>query len=398
MLSLHLRRPLALLTVVGLALTGPLSAPSRAASPVRMDGVHTAAVAPATLQSILAGARAKYKIPGMSVALSEGGETTIAADGLRQVKQSAQVTTGDQWHLGSCGKAMTATLCARLVERGTLSWTATVGATFPELAGTMQPSYGSVTLRELLAHRGGVPDKLPKKVDKALQKFTGTPREARATFVPEILKLRPVAVPHTGFSYSSLGYAVAGAMVERITGTAYETLMAQEVFQPLGMTTAGFGAPGTAGLLDQPVGHTSAGKAVPVGPKADLPTAGNPAGLIHMSLADWARFAAVHLDEAGKGDYLTGASIQFMHQPLLGSPPTYGLGWLRLTNGTDTFYAHNGTNGYWYTLAVLIPGRNVAILVACNRGGKKGDQATLAVAKAVGQELGITLPDNPLQR
>ncbi|MCC2672325.1 MAG: penicillin-binding protein beta-lactamase class, partial [Armatimonadetes bacterium] len=309
-----------LLLAVGLTLPLPSAfTTGAAAAPVVRRGMPPLPTLNAgTLTTILSTARTRYKLPGMSAAVLQDGVTVVAADGLRQVKKTTPVTADDQWHLGSCGKAMTATLCARLVERGTLSWTTAIGATFPELAGTTRAEYASVTLRELLAHRSGLPDKFPGKVQKQLLKFTGTPPEARQQFVPEILKLRPVALPHTSFSYSSFGYAVAGAMAERITGTAYETLMAQEVFEPLGMSTAGFGAPGTVGQLLQPVGHTAAGKAVLPGPKADLPAAGNPAGLLHMSMQDWTRFAAVHLDEAGTSGYLTPASLNAMHQPFSG--------------------------------------------------------------------------------
>jgi CubicO group peptidase (beta-lactamase class C family) len=62
--------------------------------------------------------------------------------------------------LGSNGKAMTATMVARLVERGVLSWDAPLSQTLPELATDMQAAYREVTLRDLLAHQSGMqPDR-----------------------------------------------------------------------------------------------------------------------------------------------------------------------------------------------------------------------------------------------
>ena len=55
--------------------------------------------------------------------------------------------------------------------------------------------------------------------------------------------------------YSNQGYAIVGAMLEKITGQDYETLMTEKLFKPLHMDTAGFGPPGTTDKVDQPWGH-----------------------------------------------------------------------------------------------------------------------------------------------
>lgn len=52
------------------------------------------------------------------------------------------------------------------------------------------------------------------------------------------------------YEYSNLGYMVAGAMAEKLTGKSWENLMRVKLFNPLGMTSAGFGAPGTPGKID----------------------------------------------------------------------------------------------------------------------------------------------------
>ena len=46
-----------------------------------------------------------------------------------------------------------------------------------------------------------------------------------------------------------------GAMLEEATGTSWEELVRREVFEPLGMTNAGFGAPLGGGREAQPCGH-----------------------------------------------------------------------------------------------------------------------------------------------
>jgi CubicO group peptidase (beta-lactamase class C family) len=70
--------------------------------------------------------RTKYGFPALGVAVikSDGSPTVLIVDGVRQVGSPEHVTPEDRWHIGSCAKAMTAVLLARLVSEGKLSWTA----------------------------------------------------------------------------------------------------------------------------------------------------------------------------------------------------------------------------------------------------------------------------------
>ena len=129
--------------------------------------------------------------------------------------------------------------------------------------------------------------------------------------------------------YSNAGYIVAGAMIEALTGQTWETLMEQEVFEPLGITTAGFGAPGTAGVRDQPWGHLrSGGSWTPLspGPGADNPAAIGPAGTVHITMADLALYMAAHLAGAlGQGGIIDAVSFQLLHSAAPGT--LYAQGW-----------------------------------------------------------------------
>lgn len=386
-----------LLVTAGSATTSH-AAPRPRAAVASSRYAAAAALDEAAIGDVLSEARIKYRIPGMAAAILQDGQLVVAADGLRQAKTAGLVTTDDRWSLGSCGKAMTATLCARLVEKGVLTWNTEISEVFPELQGVMRFEYANITLRELLAHRGGFPEYPSKKLERQISKATGTPAEIREQFLPDLLRLKSVGRPGVSFTYSNVGYSVAAAMLERLTGFTYEELMEIEVFEPLGLTTAGFGEPRTAENAAQPVGHTSKGKPVLPGSPLLPPAAGNPAGLIHMSMQDWARFAAIHLDEAGTKGYLSSATLNFLHQAFPGTAPQYALGWLRLNNGTDNILAHTGSNGYWYTLIALLPGRHLALMVACNQGGKKADKATLDVVNTLAGLLEVELPPAPTVR
>ena len=71
--------------------------------------------------------------------------------------------------------------------------------------------------------------------------------------------------------------------------------MVTRLFRPLGMTTAGFGAMGKPGKVEQPWQDDRAGRPVEPGPDSDNPPVMGPAGTVHCSLGDWGKFVADQL-------------------------------------------------------------------------------------------------------
>lgn len=137
------------------------------------------------------------------------------------------------------------------------------------------------------------------------------------------------AVPRGTLLYSNAGYIVAGAMLETVTGVPWETLIQQEVFAPLGMNATGLGAPGSPVTPDQPWGHErQADKwvAIEPGPLADNPAALGPAGTVHSTLGDFARYPSAHLAGARGGTaYLTKTSFEKLHTPAPGTDAAVSL-------------------------------------------------------------------------
>jgi CubicO group peptidase (beta-lactamase class C family) len=99
------------------------------------------------LQSIL---RRRVERFGMAAVVLHG-ERIIAhgVAGVRKRGTAERITLDDRFHLGSCSKAMTATL----VEERRLNWTTTLGELFADTVKEMHPAWEKVTLRQVLAHR-----------------------------------------------------------------------------------------------------------------------------------------------------------------------------------------------------------------------------------------------------
>jgi CubicO group peptidase (beta-lactamase class C family) len=310
----------------------------------------------------------------------------IAQVGVRGVKRLSghdPVRETDVWLIGSDAKPMTATLIARLVDRGVLGWNKPLEKMLPNLAAKMRPEYRSVTLVQLLSHRGGLPHDYH---DAAyFNTFFADKRPAeqqRYEYIAHALTDKAV-MPAGKFSYSNSGFLIAAVIAERATGIPYETLMRRELFDPLNMKTAGFGVT-PAG---QPQGH-HAGKVATL--KEANPAMFAPAGNIHMSLRDWAAFC---LDQMagyhGYGRLLKPATYHMMETRLPGA--TTGLSWgvqSTALGRQGPALMHAGSDGNWMALVLLFPETQNGVLMAANAGDDMGgDKVTKAALKAVLQEL-----------
>lgn len=353
------------------------------------------------LVKILEPIRAARNVPALGAILIENGEVVaLGVVGTRRQGDQTPATASDRFHLGSCTKAMTSLLLATLVEEGKVSWTTTLGEVLHGVP--MHDDWKRVTLHQLVTHRAGAPADLSRDgLWGRLWAHTGTPTDQRATLATGVLKHKPVHAPGTKYLYSNAGYALAGHMAERITGIAWEDLMRQRLFDPLGMTSAGFGAPGQASSPpDQPRGHSADGKPVEPGKGADNPAAIGPGGTVHASLEDWAKIIAVHLrgdkNNPARRERLVGeASFDMLHAPYEGSGERYACGWLvtqrpwakGVADGASGLaLTHAGSNTMWYAVAWIAPERDLAILAVCNQGGDPGaratDEACAAIIKA----------------
>jgi CubicO group peptidase (beta-lactamase class C family) len=327
--------------------------------------------------------RQKHKLPALAGAIVTGrGLEAIGATGIRKAGTPVTVTVEDEWHLGSDTKAMTATIIARLVERGKLSWETTLGQVFPGLARSMNPQMRDVTILELLSHRAGLPHDVP------WHQFASSGhslREQRQDVVKLVGSMQPASPPGSKYEYSNVGYVLAGAIAERITGDDWEDLIHKIVFDPLGMRSAGFGGLGTPGKIDQPWPHYASGQPLPGnGPTVDNPEVMGPAGTVHCSLADWAKFVGDQLrGDRGERALLAPESYKRLHTPAFGGD--YALGWLVVERpwGGGTVLNHNGSNTMNYAVAWVAPKRDFAVLVCTNQGGDSAVKGTDEAAAAL---------------
>ena len=349
---------------------------------------------PLDVSELLAPLLEKHKVPALAAAVIEGDRLTkLGAAGIRARGDAAKVELDDVWHLGSCTKAMTATVCARLVEQGKLKWDSKVGDVFADQAEQIHAEWRDVTLTQLLSHRASVPSSPPLPLWLKLVGHVGS-RDAREMLLSGgWLKSAPTVAPGSKWEYSNSGFLLAGLMAERAADKDWETLMREQLFEPLGMKSAGFGAPGSADKVDQPRGHNAFGIAMKPGKGADNPRGLGPAGTVHCSLQEWSKFIALHLQGArGEGKLLTAESFQRLHAPQpIDGKSGYALGWVVLERpwADGSVLMHNGSNTMWYSVVYVAPKRGFAVMAVTNLAGlglQAGTAATDAAASLLIQQ------------
>jgi CubicO group peptidase (beta-lactamase class C family) len=326
------------------------------------------------LGPLLTALRDEHDVPSLAAAVvDDKGLLAIGAYGLRRIDEEGSVTFDDKYHLGSNTKALTATIAARLVDRGELRWDLTLGEAWG--GDHVHARWRDVTLTDLLRHRAGVPVDANAFVALAALDGSKPTDEHRAVVTSTVLAAKPLHPPGSKYLYSNLGYVVVGAVLERATGKPWETLMRDEVFEPLGMTSCGFGPPATGDARAQPWGHQLDGEHYRPS-DADNPAYYGPAATVHCSLGDYAKFAQAHFTGS---EHVSPQSLAVLHEaiPMEDGQGAYAMGWgVPQTQAVPgPVFAHDGSNGLNYASILLLPDRKVALVAACNGGGERAQRA-----------------------
>jgi len=268
------------------------------------------------------------------VALVEVRDGKITPEVVRGVhKQGAPVSAGDIWDVGTNEQLVTATLIARLVERGLVSWDTPLRDLFPDLAPYMGAKLELVTLVQLLSDSPILAEKADLAFAADLAEGADQITVQRATYFENAINI--AIVKREVSSRRKLGLVIAAAAVEGVAGRPYEDLVREEIFEPLGLRSAGFA--GSSGPSAKPTQERIAGA-------SQL----SQAGRMQMSLGDFGKFLVDQMQgERGKGKLLSARSYRRLHQSTRPAqkPKETSAGWhvaafnARLHNGSDHWLA-----------------------------------------------------------
>ncbi|BFO22969.1 hypothetical protein SHKM778_93570 [Streptomyces sp. KM77-8] len=219
-------------------------------------------------------AQSEGRAPSLVAAVVRGGKAVWT--GARTSVEGHAPDENVQYRIGSITKTFTAVLVLRLRDEGVLDLADPLENHLP---GT---GVGEATVAELLAHSGGLAAETPGPW------WERTPGSLRPGLA-DVLGERPPAHPvGRRFHYSNPGYAVLGALVEKLRGAPWEEVLRREVLEPLGLrrTTVRAEAPYAGGWAVHPWADVMLPE-----PLEDLGVMA-PAGQLWSTAGDLARFAA----------------------------------------------------------------------------------------------------------
>jgi CubicO group peptidase (beta-lactamase class C family) len=361
---------------------------------------------PQSLNRVLEPYLKEFGVPALAAAVFQNGSiVACGAVGTRRAGTQIPVTINDRFHIGSDSKAFTSVLAGQFVQQGQLKWSSTLADVFPELKPQMNAEFAKITLEQLLSNSSGLSDK--SLVDLIYRSYLqeGNMDDVRYWMVKETA---PHPLDHargSRFDYSNLGYVIAGAMLEREGHKSWEELVEARIFEPMGLKTAGFGPQSSLGLVDAPLGHDFVdGKAKPMlaGPNGDNPLIIGPAGTIHMSVLDFAKWVAWNAGEGKRGPALVSAQIlKKIHTPVIstgvregapaGTPKTggYALGWglVQESWASAPSITHNGSNNRNLATATFWPGADFGYVMMTNISGPHADEALKKLAAELYKEF-----------
>ena len=258
---------------------------------------------------------------------------------------------------------------------------------------SMAAGWRPCTLQNLLTHTAGAPANFPMKVLKVWPDTAEELVAARRRFIAEILAEEPESPCGERYSYSNVGYTIVGHIAETIAGVPYETLIAQKVFTPLELKSAGFGPPKGDKPNQEPLGHMKLlwfrFAIDPFESPADNTPVMAPAGGLHLSIRDLARYGSIHLEgESGTAtSLLPQESWERLHTPFL---ENYAWGWVRYNrewSGGPVLW-HNGSNTLWYALLMVLPAKNTVLAFATNDGAiEEAEKAFVGLARQLSEAM-----------
>jgi CubicO group peptidase (beta-lactamase class C family) len=268
---------------------------------------------------------------------------------------------------GSVSKLFTWTAVMQLVEQGKLDLDADVN----QYLDFKIPSRDGkpMTLRQIMTHTTGLEEQIRGLITSRKEEIVPL-GEALKRWVPERIHV-PGATP----AYSNYATAVAGYIIQRVSGEPFDAYIARHIFQPLGMAHSSFSQPLQPALLakmSKGYDKASDGKA-----KDYEFISLAPAGSLASTGADMGRFMLAHLQDGAYGDarILGAATAEKMHttgQASVGPLNRMMLGFYETTVNGHRAIAHGGDTTLFHSDLELFLDDGIGIFVSMNSNGRDG--------------------------
>jgi CubicO group peptidase (beta-lactamase class C family) len=322
------------------------------------------------MDGLMAAQTAAHHLSGAVVCVVAGGQVILAKGyGYADIAKGTRVDPEKTlFRIGSVSKLFVWTAVMQLVEQGKLDLNQDVNSYLKGIR--IPPTYHEpITMAHLMSHTAGFEESV-------IGLFAGSPSQLRP-LVEILSREMPMRVRPPGLlaSYSNHGSALAGLIVEDVSGTDWLRYLEQKILEPLGMKHTTGRQPVPAALAgDLAVGYQfSDGDFKPQGFEY-VPLA--PAGSMSASAVDMGRFMIAHLQNGrlGQAHILSESSARQMRGRLFTHDPRLnGMlhGFMEMSQNGQKIIGHGGDTFLFHTILLLLPECNTGLFASysSNTGG-----------------------------
>ena len=298
-------------------------------------------------------------------------------------------TAATKFRLGSVTKQFTAAAILRLAEQGKLALDDPLSKFIPAAPETWRP----VTLRQLLAHTGGVPSFTDQPDYRKWKLTSATPEDLMRHIADRPLEFPP----GEKFKYSNTGYVLLGWVVELASGESYERFLRTQFFEPLGLEDTGYDS-NRALLPQRAAGYIRGPKGLLNASFIDMHVPGA-AGALYSTTGDMLRWTRALFG----GKVLSAASLEQMTTPVR---QNYAFGLTVATVKGRQVIAHSGGIDGFNSRVAYYPESKLTVVVLANVEGPEytqiaDDMAALAFGETVtlpAERTAVDVPAAVVQR
>lgn len=320
-------------------------------------------------------ARQEWKVPGMAIAIVQDGKVIMAKGyGVRELGKAAPVDADTLFGAMSTTKAMTAVTMGMLVDEGKVSWDDKVIKHLPDFRVADAYVTSELRIRDLFTHNGGM--------GSADFLWAWTPELSTAEIVKRMQYARPAYPFRGGYSYQNVMYAIAGQVIEKVSGMPWERFVTERLFAPLGMKNTFATLRGSSSYQNRSTAHFNIDGTITVIPE-DQADSIAPAGAVWSNandIAKWIDFMLGNTTVNGK-QLLKPATYQAILRPQAIIPPgqfyptvsltkphwtTYGFGWFQHDYRGEMVNFHTGSLAGRTAIIGLIPEKKMGIYIFGN--------------------------------
>ncbi|MEE4350332.1 MAG: serine hydrolase domain-containing protein [Pacificimonas sp.] len=306
------------------------------------------------LEQYIAAEMDAASVPGAAWAIVDGNRIDTGASGVERLGKAEQVTDRTPFFIGSISKSFVALSIMQLVEEGRIDLNSPVERYLPALA--RQP-IGARSLRQLLSHQSGLSTLQGNRLQGDFS-MDDAALERRATDIGTVV---PETEAEEVWSYSNANYALAGGVVEAVSGRDFGAYVEQRILAPLGMDDSYVHG---ASRVFVGGGHRTWFGGRTATDKNMTGRGSGPQGGVVSTAADMGTYLAAMMN--GRDDVVSAKSKTLMMQPVGSAAKTYGLGWEVYPE--EGRVRHAGSMPGFEALATMVPAERRGFVMLTNAG------------------------------